>query len=109
MTGTGASQYHQTAGRLHSDAGLKVQVIDALPGGFSISIDDPENSATTVPDVLEIQAAQAAKLVQAAGLVPKFAGVNQTHSWVFSQSPEGGRVVAGGSTVMLVLRTGPIP
>jgi len=35
----------------------------------------------SVPDVFEMSATTAASLIEAAGLVPKFTGVNQTHSW----------------------------
>jgi PASTA domain len=92
-----------------SDASIKVQVTGALPGGFSISIDDPTNSTAIVPDVIQEPARVAATLVEAAGLVPKFTGANHTNSWVFSQSPTAGHVVAGGSTVTMVLHTGPLP
>jgi hypothetical protein len=90
-----------------SDTGLNVRVITALPGGFSVSIDDL--TKTTVPDVFEERPAAAAKLVQDAGLVPKFTGVNTTKSWVASQSPTAGHVVDKGTTVSMFLRTGPMP
>lgn len=63
----------------------------------------------TVPNVLQISAAQAAQRVQAAGLVAKFSGQNGSQSWVFSQSPTAGHVVDTGSTVNMVLHTGPRP
>ena len=90
-----------------SDTGVIVRVNNVLPGGFSISIEDP--TGTIVPDVRELRPTAAAHLVSAAGLVPKFTGPNHTHSWVFSQSPSAGSAVARGSTVTMVLRTDPIP
>jgi hypothetical protein len=89
-----------------SDTQVKVRVIDALPGGFSISVDNP---VAIVPDVVEMSAAIAANVVHAAGLVAKFTGSNTTHSWVFSQSPKAGHEVALGSTVTMVLHSGPLP
>jgi PASTA domain len=61
----------------------------------------------TVPNVIQLSAADAASHVQAAGLVAKFSGQNGTGSWVFSQSPTAGHVVDAGSTVSMVLHTGP--
>jgi hypothetical protein len=63
----------------------------------------------TVPNVLHVAAVDAAKKVQAAGLVAKFSGQNGSKSWVFSQSPTAGQVVDEGSTVSMVLHTGPLP
>jgi len=90
-----------------SDTGIRVQVHAAISGGFSISIDEP--SRATVPDLFEMSGANAAKAVHAAGLVAKFTGANQANSWVASQSPVAGQVVALGSIVTMVLRTGPMP
>lgn len=92
-----------------SDNGVKVQVNNAVPGGFSISVDDPTIAVTIVPDVTYMSAGRAANLVQAAGLVPQFSGPNHPNPWVYSQSPSAGQVVAGGSTVSMVLHTGPLP
>lgn len=88
------------------DNGVTVQVGNALPGGFSVNIDEP---LSIVPDVRESRPAAAANAVIAAGLVPKFTGPNNTNSWVFSQSPTAGHAVARGSTVTMVLRDDPIP
>ena len=64
----------------------------------------------TVPDVIQTFVPEALGLIQAAGLVPKFTGANPTKkNWVFSQSPLAGHIVAGGSTVTMVLHTGPLP
>lgn len=89
-----------------SDTHVKVQVVNALPGGFSVTVDNP---VAIVPDVVEVSMAVATNLVHAAGLVPKFTGPNTTHSWVFSQSPAAGHAVARGSTVKMVLHSGPLP
>ena len=90
-----------------ADTGIRVQVQAAISGGFSITIDEPGRA--TVPDLFEMSGVLAAKALQAAGLVAKFTGVNRANSWVASQSPVAGTVVALGSTVTMVLRTGPIP
>ena len=90
-----------------ADTGIRVQVQAAISGRFSITIDEPGRA--TVPDLFEMSGVLAAKALQAAGLVAKFTGVNRANSWVASQSPVAGTVVALGSTVTMVLRTGPIP
>ena len=92
---------------MHSS--VTVQVINALPGGFSISVNDPANALAIVPDVFEMSQPIAAKLVHDAGLVSSFTGASQRNSWVFSQSPTAGSVVAEGSTVHMVLHSGPMP
>lgn len=63
----------------------------------------------TVPNVIQVSATEAAKRIQAAGLVAKFTGQNGTSSWVFSQSPSAGLTVNAGSTVSMVLHSGPLP
>lgn len=72
-----------------------------------IQVGSPANK--TVPNVLQISATEAAKRIQAAGLVAKFTGQNGTSSWVFSQSPTAGHTVDAGSTVAMVLHSGPLP
>jgi hypothetical protein len=91
-----------------SDTGVKVLVIAARPGGFSISIDDPTNAVTIVPDVIGESAADAANRIHAAGLVPRFMGGNLANSRVSSQSPIAGYPAARGSNVTLVLLPGPV-
>jgi len=70
-----------------------------------IQIGNPANK--TVPNVLELSAADATKRVQAAGLVAKFTGANNGKSFVFSQSPSAGQVVDEGITVTMTLHAGP--
>jgi hypothetical protein len=89
-----------------SDSQVKVQVNHALPGGFSVTVSDPH---AVVPDVVEMSAGLASSLVHNAGLVPKFSINPGPRSWVFSQSPKAGTVVAKGSTVNMTLRSGPLP
>jgi hypothetical protein len=69
----------------------------------------PDDGLITVPDVLEAPQKIARAAMLAAGLVPKFTGSTQPNSWVFSQSPTVGHIVAPGSTVTIVLRAGPLP
>ena len=92
-----------------SDTGIQVQVLDAVPGGFAVRINDPTNALAIVPDVFEMSPAIAAKLVHDAGLVPSFTGVSRPGAWVSSQSPTAGHLVPEGSAVHMILRTGPIP
>jgi PASTA domain len=92
-----------------TDAGVTVRVNSAVAGGFSVGILDSAPPLVAVPDVIQQFAKNAAQAVRAAGLVPKLAGPNTTRSWVLSQSPAPGRLVAQGSTVTMVLRTGPLP
>jgi hypothetical protein len=89
-----------------SDNQVKVQVLNAIPGGFTVSVQDP---LAIVPDVVEMSSAVAANAVHAVGLVAKFTGVSSPNSWVFSQSPKAGQVVSKGSTVTMALRGGPLP
>ena len=62
----------------------------------------------TVPNVLELAPSEAAKRVQAVGLVAKFTGTNNSSSFVFSQSPGAGQVVDTGATVTMALHAGPL-
>jgi PASTA domain-containing protein len=83
-----------TAGQTFtSDTGVTVRVNNVLPGGFSISITTP---VATVPDVTGLPGNQAAKEILHRGLVPMFTGHG---GHVDHQSPQGGNVVALGSTV----------
>jgi PASTA domain len=66
----------------------------------------PPTPTTVVPDLFEFSATAAAKALRAAGLVPSFAN---TGSWVQSQEPIAGSVVAPGTTVKMSLRSGPMP
>jgi hypothetical protein len=65
----------------------------------------PPQPSTVVPNLFESSAAAAGKALRAAGLVPHFAN---TGSWVESQEPIAGSVVAPGTTVNIVMRTGPL-
>jgi hypothetical protein len=64
---------------------------------------------TTVPYVLALAGADAAKIVREASLVPVFTGSSSGFSFVASQSPSFDRVVPGGSTVSMYLQSGPVP
>ena len=92
-----------------SASGVTVHVTAALMGGFRVSIANPTAPSVVVPDLFELGANQAAHALQSMGLVAHFTGPNHTGSWVSSQSPQAGHLVARGSTVTMVLRTGPIP
>jgi hypothetical protein len=66
----------------------------------------PPQPTRIVPDLYESSAAAATKALRAAGLVPYFAN---SGSWVESQEPIAGSVVAAGATVKMTLRSGPMP
>lgn len=66
----------------------------------------PPKPTTVVPDLFELSATVATKALRAAGLVPHIAN---TGSWVESQEPTAGSVVAPGTTVNLTMRSGPLP
>ena len=78
-----------------SDTGVTVKVTDMLPGGFSVSVDDPTNALAIVPDVIQLFAVSpngiapgAADRIHAAGLVANFTKLTPSKkTWVFSQSP----------------------
>jgi hypothetical protein len=90
-------------------AGVTVNVVAALAGGFRVRIVNPNAPSVVVPDLYELSPALAANELENLGLVPRFTGLNTGHSWVRSQSPFAGHSVALGSTVTMVLTTGPIP
>jgi hypothetical protein len=91
-----------------ADTGLKAHVLNSLPGGFSISIDDPSQAVTTVPDVFELSPSRAGQEVRDAGLVPEFTGQNRSYAHVVRQSPLAGETVPLGSTVTMELQLGPL-
>jgi pimeloyl-ACP methyl ester carboxylesterase len=62
------------------------------------------SSLRPVPDVRELAPNAARSLVLGAGLQPVFSG---TGTWVYSQSPQAGTLVQGGTTVRMTLRAGP--
>jgi hypothetical protein len=66
----------------------------------------PPKGTTVVPDLFEFSETTATRALRAAGLVPFFAN---TGSWVESQEPVAGSVVAPGTTVKMNLRSGPMP
>jgi PASTA domain-containing protein len=92
-----------------ADTGATVSVGSLTAGGYSVTVADPASVLVDVPDLFEMKAAAAAHVLQAQGLIPKFSGPNTAHSWVAQQSPVAGTQVAKGSTVSMLLRTGPMP
>jgi hypothetical protein len=92
-----------------SSSGVGVDVVSALPGGFTVAVHAPvipPSLQVTVPEVVNDPAAAAAHAVQAAGLVAAFTG---SGSVVGSQTPPAGSVVDRGSTVTMHLHTGSTP
>jgi hypothetical protein len=77
--------------------------------GSTVTMQVRDSVPATVPDVIEMMKANAESAIRAAGLVPAFTGLSGSGAWVSSQSPNGGTIVARGSTVTMQLRTGPIP
>ncbi|HEY7415452.1 MAG TPA: hypothetical protein VH593_09685, partial [Ktedonobacteraceae bacterium] len=89
------------------DNGVNLTVTAALPDGFTVNINDPNE--VSVPYVLFSSAKTAANEVYHAGLVPNFTGDNNPESWVELQSPSAGEIVPRGSTVNMRLRLSPTP
>jgi hypothetical protein len=91
-----------------SDTGVTVQVGSSVPGGFSITVNDPIAPAL-VPDVYHVFQNQASTIVSEAGFVPKFSIPQEYENyppssrWVSSQDPTGNTLVAYGSTVAMEL------
>ena len=93
-----------------SDTGVTVKVVKALPGGFSVSVQDPNNAQVIVPDVVGELVSKAETRLLAAGLVPAIGkGPKTQYSWVFEQKPPAETIVPVKSTVTLTPKTGPIP
>jgi hypothetical protein len=69
----------------------------------TLTITDPQEIKTTVPDVIEDSRAFANKAIVTADLVPRFNGPNSANAWVMSQSPVGGTSVARQSVVTVQL------
>jgi hypothetical protein len=90
--------------------GVTVEVVDAQPGGdFTVQVTSPKIIGT-VPDVFELTAEAASKLVTDAGFVPRFTVEpgSKGLEWVVSQSPNAGSIEPVGTTVSMTLRGGPI-
>jgi hypothetical protein len=90
-----------------SSSGVTVRVTAALAGGFAVSIDNPTAPSVVVPDLFQVSFKLALKQLRDLGLVPKPTSGPQ-NSWVKSQSPTAGTVVARGATVTMTLKTGPL-
>jgi hypothetical protein len=81
-----------------------------FPLGVTVDLaNDNPFPLSEVPDVMFEPARLAGKDVLLSGLVPKFTGAGQQNSFVNSQSPVAGKVVAGGSIVSMHLVQGEPP
>lgn len=88
---------------------LGFKQLDGKPG-CEVSLDWATPDDRIVPYVRFTPQAVAASDVRNADLAPHFTGpTGPGVAWVFTQSPVGGTVVSVGSTVDMVLKTGPIP
>jgi hypothetical protein len=95
-----------TAGQSFTTDGVTVQVGNSVPGGFSIQV-STSSPLGIVPDVFELTANVASKMITKAGFVPKFS--TKSGLWVSSQSPTGGSAAPLGSTVTMTMHSGPMP
>ncbi len=96
-------------GQMYNDpSGITVSVTQALPGGFSVTINNP-NLGVIVPNVFEESQTAAAAAMHKVGLVPAFTGSGGPRAWVQKQNPTAGHVVAKGSTVTMTMTTAPMP
>ncbi len=64
------------------------------------------NALVRVPDVVDRTGNSAASIITDAGLVPRLSG---SGTWVMRQHPRAGSMVPAGTTVDLLLRSGPRP
>jgi hypothetical protein len=94
-----------TAGQSFATDGVTVQVGSSVPGGFSIQV-STSSGPGIVPNVFELTANVALKVITDAGFIPKFSNAGL---WVSSQSPIGGSIAPLGSTVSMTMRSGPMP
>jgi PASTA domain-containing protein len=97
-----------TEGQSFTTDGVTIKVGSAVPGGFSIHV-STSNPLGIVPDVFELTANIAAKVITNAGFVPKFSRPNASGLWVSSQSPLAGATAPLGSTVTMTMHSGPRP
>jgi PASTA domain len=95
-----------TAGQSFTTEGVTVQVGSSVPGGFSIQV-STSNPIGMVPDVIEMTASIASRIITNAGFIPRFSVSKGL--WVSSQSPTGGSIAPFGSTVTMTLHGGPMP
>jgi hypothetical protein len=95
-----------TAGQSFPADGVTVQVGSSVPGGFSIQV-STSNPIGRVPDVIDLTASIASKLITDAGFVPGFS--TSKGLWVSRQSPIGGTIAPFGTTVTMTLHGGPNP
>ena len=95
-----------TAGQSFTTDGVTVQVGNSVPGGFSVQV-STSSPLGIVPDVFELTANVASKMITKAGFVPKFS--TKSGLWVSSQSPTGGSAAPLGSTVTMTMHSGPMP
>jgi hypothetical protein len=96
-------------GQVYADPnGVTVRVTQSLPGGYSVTINDP-NQGVVVPNVLQEGRNAAVAALHAAGLRPVLHGSGGPGSWVSKQTPNGGQVVAKDSIVTLTMTTAPMP
>jgi hypothetical protein len=110
----GGSTLQQTYQRLTGSMDAFGPFASLLEARFPIGVpvDLPNDNPfplSEVPDVMFEPARLAGKDVLLSGLVPKFSGAGQLNSFVNSQSPVAGKVVAGGSIVNMHLVQGEPP
>ena len=77
---------------------------------MTVHVSNAPDPRVAVPDVTGLRPAFAGKRVGAAGLVANFTGASQTKpTYVASQPPSAGQLVAKGSTVAMRLVAGSPP
>lgn len=90
--------------------GLEVHVVRQRFGGFRVTVNRHLGpNKRSVPHVKFLGRTMATKRIRDADLKPKFTGATTGDSWVFSQSPAPGAIVNVGTTVTMLLRSGPVP
>jgi hypothetical protein len=110
-TALGFSDAALPAGRSWTDPSgyTTINVNSVGPQGASVSI-GLGPARTVVPDVREESPRIAGSQVSSAGLIPKFTGATTARtSYVATETPAPGTIVARGSTVTMFLKPGPVP
>jgi hypothetical protein len=90
------------------DPRLQAQVL-AILRRFRTTPPPPPAPPVEVPDVRERRRDAAVQQLTAVGLVVRLTGSPSAAAWVAGETPAAGTLVAPGSEVTLLLRTGPIP
>jgi hypothetical protein len=95
---------------LSPEPGLEITVTDRRPGDIQVTVNRHLGAnERMVPAVRFSPVTVADHAVRAAQLMPQFNGSTGVNTFVFTQAPLAGTIVAVGSTVQMTTRKGPTP